>query len=120
MSKELVIELAHRHRLELKDFGRALIRLDHKCMIDKIEGHVERQRAVGNGRRGQPARGHVEGYLPPMVHHRCARHAHLADNLRPSMQRVAGILPIRPIQTWPRAFKRLRAHGSGLTDWDWY
>src|SRR5262249_14116100 len=48
-----------------------------------------------------------------MVHHRGARHAHLADNLRPSVQRLAGILPIRPIQNWPRAFERLRAHGSG-------
>src|ERR1700732_428479 len=47
-----------------------------------------------------------------MIHHWAQRHPHLADYLCPSMQRIAGILPIGPVQTRPGIFRGLRGQAQ--------
>ena len=44
---------------------------------------------------GEPARGHEQHDAPPVVRQRRERELHLADDLRPQMQRVAGVGPVR-------------------------
>src|SRR5439155_16237413 len=39
------------------------------------------------------ARGHEKGCIPPMIDERSKRNAHLADDLRPQLQRVTSFAP---------------------------
>jgi hypothetical protein len=102
-------EIRDRHRCQGDALGRAVAGLDQQPVIDEIEDDFERARAIGDGRRGEPARREVERDVPPMIDQRCQCHPHLADDLGPSVQRLASLAPLRQRQVRPR---RVCAHAS--------
>src|SRR6266849_6251371 len=70
-------------------------------MVDKVEIELEGAGAVRDRRGRQAARGQVQRHVPGVVEPRRLRQAYLADDLRPQMQRLAGILPSRIGQLRP-------------------
>src|SRR5258707_11303350 len=70
-------------------------------MIEEIEVDLKAARAIRHRRRRQPSACHVKRHLPPMIDHRRAGEADLADDLGPQMQRGAGILPFLEWESRP-------------------
>src|SRR5262245_9450272 len=62
-------------------------------VVQKIEIELEGPFAVRDGRRGQTSRPKVKNNVPGMIEPGRLREADLADNLRPQLQRGAGVLP---------------------------
>jgi hypothetical protein len=62
-------------------------------MSGEIENDVEGSSAIRHRRRNEPARSSKERGIPPMIDERRERDAHLADDLRPKLQRVTGLAP---------------------------
>jgi hypothetical protein len=73
-------------------------------VIDEVKDDVERSPSMGHCWRGKSARGHQKRCVPPVIDERSERDAHLADDLRPKMQRVAGFAPRRERQIRPYSF----------------
>ena len=92
---EFGIEVGHRHRLEREVFDPAVARFDDQPMSGEVENDVERSSAIRHRRRNETARSHKERGIPPMIDERRERDAHLADDLRPQLQRVTGLAPRR-------------------------
>src|SRR5262249_21952996 len=90
---KFMIEIGHRLRAQRERVRRASIRLNAKLMINEIEIYLKKALAIGDRRGRKAARGDVQGRLPPVIDHRGLREPHLADDLRPHMQRLTGILP---------------------------
>ena len=88
------VEVRHGLRHERERFPLAVAGADEQPMIDKIEVDLERAFSVRNGRGPEPARRDVQDDLPPVVLHRREREPRLADDLRPELQGVAGLLPL--------------------------
>ena len=67
--------------------------VDVELVIDEVELDFESAGAVRDGRSGEPARGHIQRDIPPVIDQGRERHADLADDLSPHVQRVVGVLP---------------------------
>src|SRR5205085_9982371 len=78
-----------------------IIALDEKLVRDEIEIKLECALAVRDRRCGQPARGHIERHVPPMIDERRLRKTNLADDLRPHVQGRISILPFGERQRRP-------------------
>jgi len=87
------VEIRNRHRFERHRRGAAVARLDAQLMSSEIKTHIEGTPAVGHRRRDETTRGDVEGRVPPMIDQRRAGDPHLADDLHPQNQRLAGLAP---------------------------
>jgi hypothetical protein len=70
-------------------------------MPDEIEPDFERALAVGNERRRQPARMHVQRHVPPVIDERCQRKPDLANDLSLHVQRAARVPPLGERQRRP-------------------
>src|SRR5579871_528073 len=70
-------------------------------MVDEVEVDLEGATPIGNRRRRQPARRQVQRHMPGVVQPRRLRQPYLADDLRPKMKRLAGVLPVRVMQLGP-------------------
>ena len=79
-------------------------------MVDEIEVDLEAARAVRHRRGREPARGHIERHLPPVIDQRRLRQADLADHLRPKLQRRAGVAPFGEGQARPDFLALCRRH----------
>src|SRR4029077_13312946 len=80
-------------------------------MVDKVELKLKRRTPIGNRRRSQAAVAYVQSYIPPMVLQRRQSESNLSHNLRPHMQGVEGVLPLRQRQSRPELIRRLRCDG---------
>ena len=90
----LRVEIGHRAREQPHAMLDALAAVKQQLVSHQVELHRERAVVPGNGRRAEPARRHVERHVPPVIFERRQRHAGLAHDLRPHVQRVAGVLPL--------------------------
>jgi hypothetical protein len=104
----------HRPQHELADMAVAGAKPQH--VVDKIELNGESAAIRGNRRRAEPAGGDMEGDVPRVVEPRCQRQPHLADHLRPQMQRFAGVLPCGERQVGPAGGIGWRRHDGLRTD----
>ena len=71
-------------------------------MINEIETNLEDVKAVRNRRSSQAACGEVERNVPRVVNPRRLREANLADDLRPHVERLRRLLPLRKRQSRPK------------------
>ena len=108
---EFDVEIGDRHRRQRKTLDAAVIPGDAQLVVDKIEQNVEGALAAAVLRRHQAARVDAEGRVPPMIDERRAGEPHLAGDLRPQLQRVAGLAPRVERQVGP---VRIPAHGHPL------
>ena len=93
--QHVAVEFRDRHRLE-HDLAEVAVAGAHpQHVIDEVEIDLEGARAVGDRRRGEPARGDVERHVPGMIEPGRAREPDLADDLRPQLQRL-GRCPATP------------------------
>src|SRR4029077_2304479 len=82
----------------------------------EIENDVEGSSAIGHRRRNESARSYKERGIPPMIDERRERDAHLADDLRPQLQGVAGLAPRRERQIRPYCAFTHSQRSRGLKD----
>ena len=82
---ELRIEGGHRLWSELKNSLLAVTNGDRQPVLKEVELDFKHQLFVGNSRRRQAHRVHVQRYFPPMIDSGTQRQPDLADNLRPHM-----------------------------------
>ncbi len=99
---ELGVEVRHRPRLERHGALGAVRRRDAELVIDEVERHLEPAVSPRDQRSRETAVGDVQRHVPPVVDERRVHHPHLADDLRPELQRVPGVLPIGDGDGWPR------------------
>ena len=64
-----------------------------QLMVDEVELHGERAIAVGQRPRREAARRHLKRDGPGVVERRRLGERHLADDLRPHVQRGVGVFP---------------------------
>jgi hypothetical protein len=101
------IELGDAHRLEVDPRLLAVAAIDAQRLLDEIEVDAERSTvAVRHHRRRQAARCDVERNVPPVVEHRLLPQANLADDLRPTVQRLGRLLPLLIDQVRPTLHPR--------------
>ena len=74
-------------------FDAAIVRLDDQTVAGQVEQNIERAASMIHRWRFEPARGDEQRCVPPLIDQRRCRDAHLADDLRPQLQRVAGLAP---------------------------
>src|SRR5262249_41178186 len=98
---ELFMKVASCYGFKRKPFDTAIACFDKQLMMEKIKGDIDGSPAIGHRRRGEPARSHEERCVPPMIDERSKCDAHLADDLRPQMQRVTSFAPRRERQIRP-------------------
>jgi hypothetical protein len=60
-------------------------RVVEKVRLFIIEQNIERAAGMMRRRRFEPARGHEQRCVPPVIDQRRCRDAHLADDLRPQL-----------------------------------
>ena len=72
-------------------------------VINEIEVDLKARATIRDRRSRQPATGHIQRDLPPMVDHRRMGQPDLSDHLRPQMQCRAGVGPIRKGKIGPVA-----------------
>src|SRR5262249_27479721 len=101
----IFVEFGHAHRLEYELTEMSLACSHPQHMVDEIEIDLKADASPRNWRGGQPARGHIERYMPRVIEPWCQCQPDLADHLRPQMQRIASILP--------RGIRQLRPALSG-------
>ncbi len=73
--------------------GRPRAGADEERVFDEVRGDFKGAPRIGNGRGGLPARRDIQGNVPPVVEKRGEFHAHFAYDLRPQVQRLAGVPP---------------------------
>ena len=84
-------------------------------MVDEIESHLENAVAGADRGRGKAACGHIERDVPRVVDPGRLYKAHLADDLRPEMERLARVFPRRKRKAGPGA----ACQGCTLCDSDY-
>src|SRR6266700_3523074 len=82
-------------------FARSLARENEELVIDEVKIDFKGAAVIGNGGRGQPARGDREGDMPPVVEKGREFHSDLAHDLCPQMQGLTGVLPCLKWERWP-------------------
>ena len=75
-------------------------------MLVEVEFDLKNAFGVRNGRRAEPARCDIEGHMPGMIEPWRQGEPYLAGDLRPKMQRLAGIFPGFVRQLWPEFVMR--------------
>src|SRR5208337_1708709 len=75
-------------------------------MLVEVEFDLKNAVGVRNGRCAEPARCDIEGYMPGMIEPWRRGEPYLAGDLRPKMQRLAGIFPGFVRQLWPEFVMR--------------
>ncbi len=80
-------------RLERHAGASSVADLEDQRVIDEIEVDLKDSVPVGNRRGRQPSRGDVERAVPPMIDRRALPESNLADDLRPHVERRAGVGP---------------------------
>ena len=98
---ELRIEIGNRHRRKREAFDPAVAGRNTKEMIDEVEDNIEAAPIINIRRCDQAARIQMERHIPPMIDQRGRLEPHLACDLRPAMQGLAGIGPRRQRQVRP-------------------
>ena len=98
---DLGVEIGDRTGPQWQRLAPAVAGVDAQRVVDEIEIDLEGQAAIRHRRGGQPAAGHIERHMPPMVDRGRQREADLADDLGPQMQGGAGVLPLRIGQGGP-------------------
>src|SRR5579884_1080015 len=69
---------------------------NEEVMIDEVKLHLKDPALLPTNRDrggGQPTCRHIERDMPPVVHRRTQCQPYLPDDLRPHMERIAGLLP---------------------------
>ena len=110
LGHEIAIEIGDRARLQGHVGGPAFARGDHETMVDEIEVDLKAEGTVGHRRGGQPAGGHIERHLPPVIDQRGLGQADLADDLSPKLQRRASVPPFGQGQARPDFFALCHRH----------
>ena len=87
------IEIGHAPRVEPDRLFAAVAGRAAQHVVEKVEVELEAAIAIRNCRRGQAARRYIENDVPGMVEPRGLHEPYFADDLRPELQRGAGILP---------------------------
>jgi len=70
-------------------------------VIDEIEVYLKESTFVRHGGCSESARRDIQCSIPPVIDKRGDCEPDFADDLHPSVQRVVGVLPLRPRQFWP-------------------
>src|SRR4029079_6674217 len=87
------IEIGHAARVEPDRLFAALAGRDAQHMVQTVEVGLEAAVAIRNRRRGQATRRYIENDVPGVVEPRGLHEPYFADDLRPELERGAGILP---------------------------
>jgi hypothetical protein len=82
-------------------------------IAEKIEFHLDNATAVRHGRRCQSVRGDIERAMPPVILEWRQPEPRFADDLRPSMQRRVGRLPLLERQCRPHVLGSLASYRVG-------
>jgi hypothetical protein len=107
---DLPVELRHGLRGERERPNVSAARAGDEPVLDEVELDLEDLVAGRHRRGGKAARADVERHLPAVVQPRREREAHLADDLRPELERRRGVAPPRVGELGPDV--RRVAHGS--------
>ena len=88
-SQAATVELGDREAIrERERLDLAAMRADDEPVVDEVERRVEGDALVAHRLRAEPAGIDAEGDVPPVVARRRRRELHLADDLRPEVERV--------------------------------
>src|SRR5258708_4976596 len=87
----------------------------HEVMRHQIKLHFERIRSARNSRRAESARCDVKRDVPPMIFERRQSQARLAHDLRPHVERVAGVFPLRVRKRRPLSRVQASPHRCSTT-----
>src|SRR5207248_8530778 len=74
---------------------------NEEVVFDEVKIDGKGAASIGNGRGGQPTRGDIQRDMPPVVHKWTQLHSDLAYDLRPHVERLAGVLPCLIGERWP-------------------
>ena len=88
------VEFRRRHRRKRDALLARVAGVQHELVRAEIEIDLQRAAAIGHCAGRESARAHIEHDAPPVVRKRRQRELHLADDLGPQMQRVAGVGPV--------------------------
>ena len=98
----VTIEVRDRLRSQRDLPDRPVTRLHEEPVVDEVELHFERARAVWHGTRRQSPGRDVQRHVPPMVLLGRQGEPGLPDDLHPHVQRVMRVLPFGERQARPR------------------
>src|SRR5579885_505140 len=106
------VEIRHRPGKKADRSPGAGAGLYPELVVEEIDINAEASIRVRNRRSGETAGRDIERHVPPMILKRRQSQARLADDLRPQVQRVAGVFPgverqRRPIAHLPTRCERL-------------
>ena len=99
---QLGVEVGDGARSQVHRRGRAVRHRDVEAVGEEVEVDLEGPGLPWDERRRQATGRHIQRHVPPVVHHGCGGQAHLADDLRPQLQRVSRRLPLGDGQRRPR------------------
>ncbi len=88
------VKIRHASRPQLHSPMAAVAHVDVEKVSVEIELDFEGTLPVGDRRGRQPLGAHIQGDMPAVIEPGSARQADLADDLRPQVQRVAGVPPL--------------------------
>ena len=115
VGQHLPVEIGDRHRMQRPRGPATATGDDDELVLDEVEVDLKCISLGVNERRAEAARGHDERRIPPVVHERGEREADLSDHLRPHVDRVQRVLPLRVRERWPRCPAAVRRGGVGAT-----
>ena len=110
------IELGDRPRLEPDPLRAAVGAAEDELVGDEVERDRDGPIPVGQRRRREAPRSHLEGDVPVVVRERRERETDLAHDLRPHVERGEGVLPRLERQGRPRLTGRNRYGYALLSD----
>jgi hypothetical protein len=83
-------------------FSLSLAGVNEEVVFNEVKRHLEGAPVIGNSRGGQPARGDIQGGVPPVVEKGGECHTDFANDLCPHVQRITCLLPCFIWQRWPQ------------------
>ena len=103
------VKIGHRSRFERHGLRATVRAPDQEAVVDEIEIHREGGPTGGEQGCREPARGDAQRDIPVVVDERSRREADLPHDLRPHVERRAGVAPVREGEGGPLS-RRHRGH----------
>src|SRR3984893_4505759 len=93
LRKKVLIDAGDRARLQRHRFRRTGAGLDQELVVDEVEIDLKYARVIADWRSGKPSRRKVERNVPGVIDPGRLDEPYLADDLRPHVERRAGVFP---------------------------
>ena len=93
--------VGHGARNQCQGIASTLTGPDHETVVDEIELYFERPCTVRYRGSGETRGGQVQCRVPPMVERRGQSEPGFADKLRPAVEGIERVFPLRKRQTRP-------------------